>query len=212
MGRPPCQPRSRRGDPGPAGLRRSLLDRTAVRHSSVEIGVEPAHGAGQAHHQKLRRRAEHREGMQGSWRDGDRRPWSEVEALHLDFDDHPAVQYVVGLAPAGPVQRRCRPPRRVDLEKLVVTVGVSRVDLDGEDRVWGSERHRARRDIAALAAAGLGVSELHAAAIRVIGDQVSAELTCWAAIDPETLLISTMVSRETRIPPEYEPRLAEAEY
>jgi len=53
---------------------------------------------------------------------------------------------------------------------------------------------------------------LHAAAIRVIGDQVSAELTCWAAIDPETLLISTMVSGETRIPPEYEPRLAEAEY
>lgn len=49
------------------------------------------------------------------------------------------MQYVVGLAPAGPVQRRCRPPRRVDLEKLVVTVGVSRVDLDGEDRVWGGE-------------------------------------------------------------------------
>ena len=42
-----------------------------------------------------------------------------------------------------------------------------------------------------LAAAGLGVSELHAAAIRVI---------------------STMVSGEIRIPPEYEPRLAEAEY
>jgi hypothetical protein len=72
--------------------------------------------------------------MQGSWRDGDRRPWTEVEALSLNRDDHPAVEYVVGLAPAGPVQRRCRPP------------------------------------------------------------------------------ISTMVSGETRIPPEYEPRLAEAEY
>ncbi len=32
-----------------------------------------------------------------------------------------------------------RPPRRVDLEKLVVTVGVSRVDLHGEDRVQGGE-------------------------------------------------------------------------
>jgi hypothetical protein len=78
--------------------------------------------------------------------------------------------------------------------------------------VWEERAHRARRDIAALAAAGLGVSELHAAAIRVIGDEVSAELTCWAAIDPETLVISTMVSGETRIPPEYEPRLTEAEY
>lgn len=64
----------------------------------------------------------------------------------------------------------------------------------------------------ALAAAGLGVSELHAAAIRVIGGVVSTELTCWAAIDPETLVISTMVSGQTRIPPEYEPWLAEAEY
>ena len=52
--------------------------------------------------------------------------------------------------------------------------------------------HRARRDIAALAAAGLGVSELHTAAIRLIGDHVSAKLTCWAAIDPETLVISTI--------------------
>ena len=78
--------------------------------------------------------------------------------------------------------------------------------------MWEERAHRARRDIAALAAAGLSVSELHAAAIRVIGDEVSADLTCWAAIDPETLVISTMVSGETRIPPEYEPRLAEAEY
>lgn len=78
--------------------------------------------------------------------------------------------------------------------------------------MWEERAHRARRDIAALAAAGLGVSELHAAAIRVIGDEVSTDLTCWAAIDPETLVISTMVSGETRIPPEYEPRLAEAEY
>ncbi|HZE02321.1 MAG TPA: hypothetical protein VE155_11210 [Pseudonocardiaceae bacterium] len=30
--------------------------------------------------------------------------------------------------------------------------------------------HRAGRDIAALAVAGLGVSELHTAAIRLIGD------------------------------------------
>lgn len=63
-----------------------------------------------------------------------------------------------------------------------------------------------------MAATGLGVTELHAAAIRLIGREVSTDLTCWAAIDPETLVIATMVSGETRIPPEYEPRLAEAEY
>jgi hypothetical protein len=78
--------------------------------------------------------------------------------------------------------------------------------------VWEQRAHRARRDIAALAATGLGVSELHAAAISVIGGVVSSELTCWAVIDPETLVISSMVGGETRIPPEYEPRLAEAEY
>ena len=78
--------------------------------------------------------------------------------------------------------------------------------------LWEQRADGARRDIAALAAVGLGVSELHAAAIRVIGGVVSVELTCWAAIDPETLVISTMASGETQIPPEYEPRLAEAEY
>jgi DNA-binding CsgD family transcriptional regulator len=78
--------------------------------------------------------------------------------------------------------------------------------------MWEERAHRARRDIAALATAGLSVSDLHSAAIEVIGKQVSTELTCWATIDPETLVISTMVSGTTRIPQEYEPRLAEAEY
>ena len=52
--------------------------------------------------------------------------------------------------------------------------------------MWEERAYRARRDIAALAAAGLGVSELHAQAIRVIENQVRTEMTCWAAIDPET--------------------------
>jgi DNA-binding CsgD family transcriptional regulator len=78
--------------------------------------------------------------------------------------------------------------------------------------VWEERAHRARRDIAALAASGLGVSELHAAAISVVGRQVSSDLTCWATLDPETLVISTMTNGAARIPPEYEPRLAEAEY
>jgi DNA-binding CsgD family transcriptional regulator len=78
--------------------------------------------------------------------------------------------------------------------------------------MWQERAYRARRDIAAMAAAGLGVGELHAAAIRVIGNAVSADLTCWASIDPESLVISTMVSGDNRIPPAYEPQLARAEY
>jgi DNA-binding CsgD family transcriptional regulator len=78
--------------------------------------------------------------------------------------------------------------------------------------VWEDRAIRARRDIATLAASGLGVSELHAATIRVISRQVGTELACWATIDPETLTISTMTSGDARIPQQYEPRLAEAEY
>ncbi len=69
---------------------------------------------------------------------------------------------------------------------------------------WEDRAYRARREIAALATEGLGISELHAAAIRLIDGEVSTDLTCWAAIDPETLVISTMVSGEARTPLEYE--------
>ncbi len=48
--------------------------------------------------------------------------------------------------------------------------------------------------------------------MALVGRYVGTELTCWAAIDPETLVISTMVSGDNRIPRQYEPRLAEAEY
>lgn len=78
--------------------------------------------------------------------------------------------------------------------------------------MWEERAYRVRRNIAALAATGLGVSELHAEAIRLVCREISTELTCWATIDPETLVISTMASGETRIPAAYEPLLAEAEY
>ncbi len=78
--------------------------------------------------------------------------------------------------------------------------------------MWEDRAHRARRDIADLAASGLGVSELHTAAIGVVARHVGTDLTCWATLDPETLVISTMTNGKDRIPPEYEPRLAESEY
>ena len=60
--------------------------------------------------------------------------------------------------------------------------------------MWEERAYYARRDIAALAAEGLGVSDLHAAAIDLIEAWVGADLTCWATIDPETLVISTMTA------------------
>ena len=78
--------------------------------------------------------------------------------------------------------------------------------------MWEERAHRARREISALATAGLGVSELYARAIALIDHTVGTELTCWATLDPETLVISSMTSGENTIPVEYEPRLAEAEY
>lgn len=78
--------------------------------------------------------------------------------------------------------------------------------------MWEDRADRARRDIAALAAEGLGVRDTHAAAIDLIGRAVAVDLTCWAALDPETLSITGMTSGENRIPPQFEVPLAVAEY
>ena len=78
--------------------------------------------------------------------------------------------------------------------------------------MWEGRARAARRDIAALATSGLGVVDLHAAAIEVVEQVVGSELTCWAGMDPGTLVISSMTSGRDHIPPEYEPRLAETEY
>lgn len=78
--------------------------------------------------------------------------------------------------------------------------------------MWEERADHARRDIAALAASGLSLNDLHSAAIQVVGNDVRTELTCWATIDPENLVISTMASGEPRIPSQYEPLLADAEY
>ena len=77
--------------------------------------------------------------------------------------------------------------------------------------MWEGQARAARRDIAALATSGMGVIDLHAAAIEVVERVVGSELTCWAGLDPGTLVISSMTSGQARIPSEYEPRLAETE-
>jgi DNA-binding CsgD family transcriptional regulator len=70
--------------------------------------------------------------------------------------------------------------------------------------------YRVRRDIAALASSGLGVRDLHSAAIRLIDGTVRTDMTCWAALDPETLAVSGFTG--TQIAPEYERWLIEGEY
>jgi DNA-binding CsgD family transcriptional regulator len=78
--------------------------------------------------------------------------------------------------------------------------------------MWEGRARAARRDIAALATSGLGVVDLHTAAIEVVEQVIGSELTCWAGMDPGTLVISSMTSGRDHIPAEYEPRLAETEY
>ncbi|WP_033260838.1 helix-turn-helix transcriptional regulator [Amycolatopsis vancoresmycina] len=78
--------------------------------------------------------------------------------------------------------------------------------------MWDGRAEAVRRDVAALAAAGLGVAELHAAAIELVDRVVPADLTCWASLDPDTAVISSMTSGRARIPGAYEPLLATYEY
>lgn len=78
--------------------------------------------------------------------------------------------------------------------------------------MWEGRARGVRREVAALATAGVGVAELHAAAIELVDRVVPAELTCWASLDPDTAVISSMTSGRARIPGEYEPLLATYEY
>ncbi|MEV6238269.1 helix-turn-helix transcriptional regulator [Lentzea sp. NPDC051838] len=78
--------------------------------------------------------------------------------------------------------------------------------------MWEGRAQGVRRDITALAGAGLDVAELHAAAIALVDRVVPCELTCWASMDPDSGAISSMTSGVNRIPQQYEPVLASCEY
>ncbi|MFI9009029.1 LuxR C-terminal-related transcriptional regulator [Actinosynnema sp. NPDC053489] len=78
--------------------------------------------------------------------------------------------------------------------------------------MWEGRAIGARREVAALATAGLGVAELRRAAIEVVERVVPTEPTCWASLDPDTAVISTTTSGANRIPAEYEPVPATCEY
>ncbi|SFQ95129.1 DNA-binding transcriptional regulator, CsgD family [Lentzea waywayandensis] len=78
--------------------------------------------------------------------------------------------------------------------------------------MWEGRAQGVRRDVTALAGAGLDVAQLHAAAIALVDRVVPCELSCWASMDPDSGVFSTMTSGVNRIPQQYEPVLATCEY
>lgn len=78
--------------------------------------------------------------------------------------------------------------------------------------MWEGRAQGVRRDVTALASAGLDVAELHAAAIALVDLVVPCELACWASMDPDSGACSSMTSGVNRIPRQYEPVLATCEY
>jgi hypothetical protein len=60
--------------------------------------------------------------------------------------------------------------------------------------MWEERAERARRDIAALAASGMNPADLHASALAVVQREVPFEQGCWAAVDPETLVMTSVTN------------------
>jgi DNA-binding CsgD family transcriptional regulator len=68
-----------------------------------------------------------------------------------------------------------------------------------------------RRQLAAIARSGLDAPDVQAAAIEVIGRVVPFDATCWATVDPDTLLLTGSVTVAFDPSPELEARFAEIE-
>lgn len=79
--------------------------------------------------------------------------------------------------------------------------------------MWQARTDSARRQIAALATAGLDVAELHAEALRLVRTSVPYDRACWAGVDPDSLMMTSVTNWPPwPVPAEYEARFAETEY
>jgi DNA-binding CsgD family transcriptional regulator len=79
--------------------------------------------------------------------------------------------------------------------------------------MWSELRaDAAKRDLAALAAATLRVEEVHAAAIDIVGRVVPYDATCWATVDPESMLLTGSLTVAFAPSPQEEARFVELEY
>jgi hypothetical protein len=68
-----------------------------------------------------------------------------------------------------------------------------------------------RRDLTALAGAGLGVDEFQAAAADVVRRAVPYDATCWATVDPQTNMLTGSITLHFDPSPDVEARFAETE-
>jgi DNA-binding CsgD family transcriptional regulator len=79
--------------------------------------------------------------------------------------------------------------------------------------MWEERAEHARREIAALAASGMGLAELYAAALAVVQQEVPFEQGCWAGVDPASLVMTSIANwRDWGVTEEYAARFAETEY
>ncbi|WP_324644366.1 helix-turn-helix transcriptional regulator [Pseudarthrobacter sp. LT1] len=60
--------------------------------------------------------------------------------------------------------------------------------------MWEERAERARRDIAAMAAGGMDLAGLYAAALAVVQREVPFEQGCWAAVDPDSMVMTSITN------------------
>lgn len=83
--------------------------------------------------------------------------------------------------------------------------------------MWEERAERARREIAALAAGGMSLADLYESALAVVQRAVPFEQGCWAGVDPDSLVMTSVTNWKPwpvgeREYEEYSARFAESEY
>lgn len=83
--------------------------------------------------------------------------------------------------------------------------------------MWEERAERARREIAAMATSGQTLADLYTEALAVVQQTVPFEQACWAGVDPDTLVMTSVTNwRQWPVPAkeyeEYSVRFVECEY
>ncbi len=79
--------------------------------------------------------------------------------------------------------------------------------------MWSDLRaESAIRDLAVLEAAVLPPADVHAAAIDIVGRVVPSDATCWATVDPDTMMLTGSLTVAFTPSPEQEGRFVELEH
>ncbi len=83
--------------------------------------------------------------------------------------------------------------------------------------MWEERAERTRREIAAFAASGMSLADLYPSALAVVQHEVPFEQGCWAGVDPDSLVMTSVTNyRPWAVKKdeyeEYSLRFAESEY